>query len=43
MAREVDAQKRKEDPTFQGAFHERKREKEKREKRESRMKKKKKG
>ncbi|HEY0769046.1 MAG TPA: C-terminal helicase domain-containing protein, partial [Sphingobacteriaceae bacterium] len=27
MAREIDAQKRKEDPTFQGAFHERKRKK----------------
>jgi ATP-dependent RNA helicase RhlE len=27
MAREIDAQKRKEDPTFQGAFHERKRNK----------------
>src|SRR5690606_11186173 len=25
MAREIDKQKRKEDPTFQGAFHERKR------------------
>jgi ATP-dependent RNA helicase RhlE len=27
MAREIDAQKRKEDPTFQGAFHERKKKK----------------
>jgi len=27
MAREIDAQKRKDDPTFQGAFHERKRKK----------------
>jgi ATP-dependent RNA helicase RhlE len=41
MAREVDAQKRKEDPTYQGAFHEREREKEKREKRQSGLKKRK--
>jgi ATP-dependent RNA helicase RhlE len=25
MAREIDRQKKKEDPTYQGAFHERKR------------------